>query len=280
MIQLVTEPLSYEFMRRALFAAALTGAITSLIGTYVVLRGMAFLGGALSHAVLPGAAIAYVWGHSTALGAFFAGLFTAAGIGFVGRHPDLKQDTAIGILMSGMFALGIAIISTIKTYTVDLANFLFGNVLAVCMADIWLMMCISVLILLALWLFHHRWVILGFDPNFAAAVGLPVRALHYGLMVSISLVIVAAMKVVGVIQVVAMLVTPPATARLLSNRLSTMMWLSALLGSLAAVVGLYVSYYLNVASGAAIVIVSVVIFFAVFLNSSRRIAQGVWKSRE
>ena len=280
MIQLVTEPLSYEFMRRALFAAALTGAITSLIGTYVVLRGMAFLGGALSHAVLPGAAIAYVWGHSTALGAFFAGLFTAAGIGFVGRHPDLKQDTAIGILMSGMFALGIAIISTIKTYTVDLANFLFGNVLAVSMADIWLMMCISVLILLALWLFHHRWVILGFDPNFAAAVGLPVRALHYGLMVSISLVIVAAMKDVGVFQVVAMLVTPPATARLLSNRLSTMMWLSALLGSLAAVVGLYVSYYLNVASGAAIVIVSVVIFFAVFLNSSRRIAQGVWKSRE
>ena len=280
MIQLVTEPLSYEFMRRALFAAALTGAITSLIGTYVVLRGMAFLGGALSHAVLPGAAIAYVWGHSTALGAFFAGLFTAAGIGFVGRHPDLKQDTAIGILMSGMFALGIAIISTIKTYTVDLANFLFGNVLAVSMADIWLMMCISVLILLALWLFHHRWVILGFDPNFAAAVGLPVRALHYGLMVSISLVIVAAMKDVGVFQVVAMLVPPPATARLLSNRLSTMMWLSALLGSLAAVVGLYVSYYLNVASGAAIVIVSVVIFFAVFLNSSRRIAQGVWKSRE
>ena len=241
---------------------------------------MAFLGGALSHAVLPERPSPTYGAHSTALGAFFAGLFTAAGIGFVGRHPDLKQDTAIGILMSGMFALGIAIISTIKTYTVDLANFLFGNVLAVSMADIWLMMCISVLILLALWLFHHRWVILGFDPNFAAAVGLPVRALHYGLMVSISLVIVAAMKVVGVIQVVAMLVTPPATARLLSNRLSTMMWLSALLGSLAAVVGLYVSYYLNVASGAAIVIVSVVIFFAVFLNSSRRIAQGVWKSRE
>ena len=172
MIQLVTEPLSYEFMRRALFAAALTGAITSLIGTYVVLRGMAFLGGALSHAVLPGAAIAYVWGHSTALGAFFAGLFTAAGIGFVGRHPDLKQDTAIGILMSGMFALGIAIISTIKTYTVDLANFL----LAMSWRSpwpIWLMMCISVLILLALWLFHHRWVILGFDPNLPLPSGCP-----------------------------------------------------------------------------------------------------------
>ncbi|MGI6083478.1 MAG: metal ABC transporter permease [Limnochordia bacterium] len=271
MMQLLVEPLSYEFMRRALFAAALTGAITSLVGTYVVLRGMAFLGGALSHAVLPGAAVAYVWGHSTALGAFIAGLLTAAGIGFIGRHPDLKQDTAIGILMSGMFALGIAIISTIKTYSVDLANFLFGNVLAVSMDDIWLMIGISALILLILWLFHHRWVILGFDPSFAAAVGLPVGALHYGLMVSISLVIVAAMKVVGVIQVLAMLVTPPATARLLSNRLSTMMWLSAMLGSVAAVVGLYVSYYLNIASGAAIVIVSVILFFAVFLGSPRRV---------
>jgi ABC-type Mn2+/Zn2+ transport system permease subunit len=270
MIHLLTEPLTYEFMRRALLAAALAGAITSLVGTYVVLRGMAFLGGGLSHAVLPGAAIAYVLGHPTSLGAFMAGLLTAAGIGHIGRHPDLKQDTAIGILMSGMFALGIAIISTIKSYSVDLANFLFGNVLAVSTADIWSMLGIGVLVLLALWLFNRRWVILSFDPTYAAAVGLPVEALHYGLMVLLSLVIVVSMKVVGVILVLAMLVTPPATARLLSQRLHTMMWLSALLGSLAAVGGLYISYYLNIASGAAMVLVSVVVFFAVFLAASRR----------
>lgn len=270
MIDLLVEPLTYEFMRRALLAAALAGAITSLVGTYVVLRGMAFLGGGLSHAVLPGAAIAYVLGHPISLGALVAGLLTAFGIGLIGQHPDLKQDTAIGILMSGMFALGIAIISTIPSYSVDLANLLFGNVLAVSPADIWSMLAIGALVLLALWLLNRRWVILSFDPIYASAVGLPVGALHYGLIVLMSLVIVISMKVVGVVLVLAMLVTPPATARLLTQRLHTMMWLSALLGSLAAVGGLYASYYLNIASGAAIVLVSIALFFAVFLPTSRR----------
>lgn len=271
MIAALTEPLTYEFMRRALIASALAGAVTALIGTYVVLRGMAFLGGALSHAVLPGAAIAYLLGYNTSIGAFIAGLVASAGIGLVSSHRHLKEDTAIGILMSGMFALGIAIISTIQSYSVDLSSFLFGNVLAVTTGDIKAMLAVCVVVVLALKLLGRQWTVFSFDPTYAAALGLPTMALHYGLLVLLSVVIVASMKVVGVVLVLAMLVTPPATARLLSNRLHTMMWLSALLGSLAAVSGLYISYYLNVAAGACMVLVSVAVFFAVFLfNLSRK----------
>lgn len=263
MISLLLEPLTFAFIRRALLVAVLASSVASLIGTYVVTRGMAFLGGALSHAVLPGIAIAYTLGYSIQAGAFLAGLIAALGIGFVSRHAELKEDTAIGILMSGMFALGIAIISRMQSYSVDLAGFLFGNVLAVSVTDAWIAVGVWVLVLVALWLFNRRWVILSFDPTFAAAVGLPVGALHYGLMTLLSLVVVVAMRTVGVVMVLAMLVTPPATARLLVHRVQAMMLLSALLGAVAAVLGLYASYYLNVASGAAIVLVSVAMFFAV-----------------
>jgi ABC-type Mn2+/Zn2+ transport system permease subunit len=264
MVDILLEPFTFAFMQRALLVAVLASAVASLVGTYVVVRGMAFLGGALSHAVLPGIAVAYIFGHNILAGAFFAGLVASLGIGFVSRHTQLKEDTAIGILMSGMFALGIAIISRIQSYTIDLVNFLFGNVLAASATDVWTTFCACLLVLAALWLLNRRWVILSFDPTYAAAIGLPTGLLHYGLMVLLSLVIVVAMRTVGVVLVLAMLVTPPATARLLFNRIQTIMWASALLGALAAVVGLYVSYYLNVASGAAIVLVSVTLFFVAF----------------
>jgi ABC-type Mn2+/Zn2+ transport system permease subunit len=270
MIDLLIEPLSLGFMRRALLAAVLAGSVASLVGTYVVLRGMAFLGGALSHAVLPGIAIAYLLGLNIFAGAFLAGGITAIGIGFISRHERLKEDTAIGILLSGMFALGVAIISTLRSYSVDLTSLLFGNVLAVSGTDIRLTALVGVLVLLAFWLFNRRWVALCFDPQFAAAVGLPVTALHYGLIILMSLAIVTAMQTVGVVLALAMLVTPPATARLFTDRVGAMMLLSVLLGTVSSLVGLYGSYYLNIASGAAIVLVSVCMFFIALLIAPRK----------
>jgi len=265
MIDLISEPLSYEFMRRAFLAAILAGGVASLIGTFVVLRGMAFMGDALSHAVLPGIAVAHLTRHSIYAGAFLAGLITTMGIGYLSRHRRLSEDTAIGIFFTGMFALGIVIISTMQSYSIDLVHFLFGNVLAVTSDDLWLMSGAAFLILLAFALFGRAWVIYSFDPAFAETSGLPVGLLHYGLMILISLAIVVAMQTVGVVMVLAMLVTPPATARLLAGRVPAIMVLSFIFSTLAAVLGLYSSYYMNIASGAAIVLWATIIFMPVFI---------------
>jgi len=263
-------PLEFGFFRTALAAAVLAGAVCAVIGVYVVLRGMAYLGSALSHAVLPGVAVAYLVGGNILLGGLVAGVATSLGVALVGRHRRLKEDTAIGVMLAGAFALGIAIVSAIRSYTADLNSLLFGNVLAVSTDDLWQVAAAGAVVLLAVLFLHRKWTVLAFDPAYAAASGLPVAALHYALMMLVSLAIVAAMQAVGVLLVTSLLITPPATARLMTSRVSTMIAASVAWGVTSAAIGLYVSFYLNIASGAAIVLVSVAFFFAAFLFSPKQ----------
>ncbi len=261
----LVEPFQFTFFRNAVIAAVLAGGVCALVGTHIVLRGMTFIGGALSHAVLPGVAIAHILGKSILIGGFIAGVVTSLGIGAVSRHQKLKEDTAIGILLAGAFALGVAIMSSIRSYSIDLTGFLFGDVLAVSTSDIRSMAIVALIVLAAVLLLHRQWTVQAFDHTYASAVGLPVGPLHYALMILLSLAIVTAMQTVGVLLILAMVVTPPATARLFSIRVTTMMWLSLFWGVFASLIGLFLSYYLDIASGAAIVLVSVLLFFLAFL---------------
>ena len=267
-------PLGYAFMVRGLIAAVMVGVVCATVGTYMVLRGMAFFGDALAHAILPGVAVGYLlsgggqgpifwWGLGT-------GVLTALGIGAVGKGAQVKEDTAIGIIFSGMFALGIALISTLRSYAVDLAHFLFGNVLGVSSGDLWLTAVFSLLVLLTIVVFYKEFLVLSFDPILAATLRLPAGFLRYLLLVLIAVTIVVSLQTVGVALMVAMLVTPAATAYLLTRRMAPMMVLAAGIGAVSGVVGLYLSYYVSVASGAAIVLVATAIFLLVFFLAPGR----------
>jgi manganese/iron transport system permease protein len=263
-VEWLMEPMQAAFMQRALIAVVLVGAVSAVVGTYVVLRGMAFLGDALSHAILPGVAVGYLV-HGPSHAALFwwslaTALATSLGIGAISRRTQLKEDTAIGILFAGMFALGIALISTMRSYATDLTHILFGNVLAVTERDLWLIAGFGGFAVLMVFLFHKELLVVSFDPVLAATLRLPAAALHYLLLVLIAIAIVVALQAVGVALMLAMLVTPPATAYLLARRLRTMIPLAAGLGAFSGVSGLYLSYYLGMASGAAIVLVSTGLF--------------------
>lgn len=264
MIELLTSPLQYPFMVRGLAAAIMVGIVCAVVGTYVVLRGMAFFGDALAHAILPGIAIGYLVGGGARQPLFWWALLTAVisalGIGAISRSTKIKEDTAIGIIFAGMFALGVALISTVRSYTADLAHFLFGNVLGVSSSDLWLTGILGGLILLAIVIFYKEFLVLSFDPILATTLRLPVRLLDFFLMILIALAIVVSLQTVGVALMVAMLVTPAATAYLLTRRLPVMMVLAAMIASLSGVIGLYLSFYLSIASGAAIVLTCTAIF--------------------
>ncbi len=257
-------------MQRGLLAALMVGVLCSVIGTYVVLRGMAFIGDALAHAILPGVAAAYLVQANLLIGALVAGVATALGIGFLTRQGQIKQDTAIGVLFPGAFALGILLISTIRSYSVDLTHILFGNVLGVSEADLAIIAGLSILVLATICLLYKEFLLTSFDPVMAAALHLPVERLGYLLLVMLSLTIVVALQTVGVALVVAMLVTPGATASLLARRLPTMMVLAAAIGATSGIAGLYLSFFLNVASGAAIVLVATAFFFIALLFSPHK----------
>ena len=265
LLNLILEPLSYAFMVRGILAALMVGAVCALVGTYVVLRGMAFFGDALAHAILPGIAIGYLVGGGAReplfWGALLAAVISSIGIGAVSKMTNLRQDTAIGIVFAGMFALGIAMISTVRNYTVDLAHFLFGDVLGVSNSDLVLIAILGGLILLAVVLFYKEFLVLSFDPLLATTLRLPDRVLEYLLLILIALVIVVSLQTVGVSLMVAMLVTPAATAFLLTRRLPFMMALAAAIACFSGVIGLYLSYYVRVSSGAAIVLVCTAFFF-------------------
>jgi len=258
MVDFLLTPLRYAFMMRGLMAAVLVGIVCAVLGTYVVLRGMAFFGDALAHAILPGIAVGYLvtGGERSALfwWALVTAILNALGIGILSRATKFKEDTAIGIIFAGMFALGIALISTVRNYTADLAHFLFGDVLGVSSNDLWLTGAFGVLILLAVIGFYKEFLVLSFDPILAATLRLPARVLDFLLMILIAIAIVVSLQTVGVALVVAMLITPAATAYLLTHRLPRMMALAAAIASLCSVLGLYFSFYLNIASGAAIVL--------------------------
>lgn len=275
----VLDPLAYPFMVRGMLAAVTVGIVCATVGTYVVLRGMAFFGDALAHALLPGVAVGYLIGGGAQRPLFWWGMLTAVltsiGIGLLTRGKRIKEDTAIGVFFAGMFALGIALISTVHNYTVDLTHFLFGNVLGVSQADLWLTAIFGGLIILIVLAFYKEFLVLSFDPILASTLRLPHGLLHYLLLALIAIAIVVSLQTVGVALMVAMLVTPAATAYLLTRRLPVMMLIGAAAGAISAVGGLYLSYYVNVASGAAIVLVCTFLFILAFLFAPSR---GLFRS--
>lgn len=272
MIEWLTAPLQYAFMLRGLAAAVIVGAVCAILGAYVVLRGMAFFGDALAHAILPGVAVGYLVGGGAREPLFWWAAGTAVvsslGIGAISRTARIKEDTAIGIIFAGMFALGIALISTARSYSVDLTHFLFGDVLGVRTSDLLLTGGFALVIVLLVAAFYKEFLVLSFDPVLAATLRLPARLLEGLLIVLIALTIVVSLQTVGVALMVAMLVTPAATAYLLTRRLPVMMALGALIASFSGVVGLYLSYYFNIASGAAIVLTATAIFGLVWVSTT------------
>lgn len=265
MIEILTEPLAYGFMQRGMLAAVMVGVLCAVVGCYVVLRGMAYLGDAISHAILPGIAIAYILKGEILIGAFVAAIIVALGIGFFTRRGTIKEDTAIGILFAATLSLGVALISTIKTYALDLTHILFGNVLGVNNLDLVLIAVLGMVVLLTIILLYKELLVVSFDPVLAATLRLPTELLRNVLLVLIALAVVVSLQTVGVGLVAAMLVTPAATAYLLTRRLPSMMVVAAALGAVASIVGLYLSYYINIASGAAIVLTATLFFFVTYL---------------
>jgi ABC-type Mn2+/Zn2+ transport system permease subunit len=274
MIAQLLAPLQYAFMQRGFVAVILVGAVCAVVGAYVVLRGMAFFGDALAHAILPGIAAGYLVGGGDRQVLFWWALGTAIvsslSIGALSRSTRIREDTAIGIIFAGMFALGVGLISTVRSYTVDLTHFLFGDVLGVSATDLWRIAIFGAVILAAIFLFYKEFLVLSFDPILAATLRLPARVLDYLLMILIAIAIVITLQTVGVALMVAMLVTPAATAYLLTRRLPVMMVLAALVASLSGVVGLYFSYYFSIASGAAIVLTCTAFFILVWLVKQLR----------
>ncbi len=265
MIDWLLEPLSYGFMQRGLMASLMVGVLCAVVGCYVVLRSMAFLGDAMAHAILPGVAVAYLLKGNLFFGALIAAVIVALSIGFFSRQGTIKEDTAIGVLFAAALAAGIALISTVRTYAMDLTHILFGNVLGVSTTDLFLTAGVGFVVLVTILLLYKEFLIVSFDPLFAATLRLPVETLRTLMLVLLSLTIVVSLQTVGVGLVTAMLVTPGATAYLLSKRLSTMMAISAAVGALSTVSGLYLSFYINVASGAAVVLVATGLFVLAFL---------------
>jgi len=268
------EPLSYPFMLRGLAAGVLVGIVCAVVGTYIVLRGMAFFGDALAHTVLPGVALGYLVSGGTREPLFWWALGTSVlaslGIGAISRNARIKEDTAIGILFAAALSLGVALISSIRSYAVDLTHILFGNVLGVSDGDLVLTAALGAGVLLAVVVFYKPFLVISFDPVLAATLRLPVERLRYLMLILLALTIVVSLQTVGVGLVAAMLVTPAAAAYLLTRRLPAMMAVSAGIGALSSLVGLYLSYHLNVASGAAVVLVATFLFLLAFLFAPGR----------
>ena len=257
-------------MQRGLLASVIVGVLCAVMGTYVVLRGMAFLGDAMAHAILPGVAIAYLLNGNLFTGALVASVVIALTIGYFSKQGTIKEDTAIGILFAAALALGVALISSIQTYAVDLTHILFGNVLGVSSMDLWLTAGLGLLILLVVILLYKPFLIISFDPVLAATLRLPAELLRYLMLVLLALTVVVSLQTVGVGLAAAMLVTPAATAFLLTRRLAAMMIVSAALGALSSIIGLYISYYFNVVSGSAIVLTATGFFLIAFIFNSRQ----------
>ncbi|MCZ8535694.1 MULTISPECIES: metal ABC transporter permease [Paenisporosarcina] len=267
--------IQYEFLQKALLTSMMVGVICGVIGCFIILRGMALMGDAISHAVLPGVALSYMLGINFFIGAVFTGILTAIGIGYISQNSRIKNDVSIGIMFTAAFASGIILITFMKSST-DLYHILFGNVLAVRPTEMWSTLAIGIFVLISIFIFYKELLVSSFDPTMAAAYGLPTKAIHYFLMALLTLVTVASLQTVGIILVVAMLITPASTAYLLTDRLWVMIYLSAGIGILSSILGLYFSYTYNLASGATIVLAATVLFILAFLFSPK---QGlVWRS--
>lgn len=259
----------YNFLQTALITSILVGIMSGLVGSFIILRGMSLMGDAISHAVLPGVAVAYMLGVNLLIGASVFGIVAALLIGFVSTHSKLKNDTAIGIVFSSFFALGFILISMAES-TTNLHHILFGNVLAVSDSDLITTVIVGALVVLFVVVFFKELLISSFDETFARSYGLKTQWLHYGLMIVLTLVTVSALQTVGIILIVAMLITPAATAFLWTNKLKFMLVLSAILSVIASVVGLYLSYTFNWASGPSIVLTASIFFIISFIVSPKQ----------
>ncbi|HUG47882.1 MAG TPA: metal ABC transporter permease [Candidatus Limnocylindria bacterium] len=269
MIEQLLEPLGFAFFQRALAASVLAGLVCAVVGSYVVLKGMAFIGDAIAHAAFPGVVAAFIFGGPYVLGGGIAAFATAISIGWVSRRARLRVDTVIGVLFAGTFAFGVLLFSSIQGFVGDLMSFLLGNVLAIGGDELIALLLLGAIVLgivAALW---KELLYSTFDPQGAAASGLRVVALEYLFLGLVALTIVVSIQAVGIILVVAMLVTPAATAQMLTVRFSRLMAVAALIGAATAVVGLYVSYWFDVASGATIVLTQSLVFALALLFGPR-----------
>jgi manganese/iron transport system permease protein len=268
MQQLLIEPLQYGFMQRSLLVAIVVGIICSVVGSYLMVRRLAMLGDAISHSLLPGLAIAFALGINIYVGAFIAGVLSTVIIAWIHTRSPIKEDAAMGIVLSSFFASGITLITLIqRDNKIDLNHFLFGNILGVSSGEVRDTCIIAAIVILAVVAFYKELLFYSFDPLGAQAAGLPVNGLNFGQMVLISLTVVASMKTVGVVLVLALLITPSATAYLLVPRLHQVMLLGAGLGVVSSISGMYLSYYYNIPSGPAIVMVISGLFFMALLLS-------------
>jgi manganese/iron transport system permease protein len=269
-IDFLLAPLEYEFFVRALVASALVGVACAVVGAFVVLKGMSFVGDAVSHSAFPGVVFAYLLGLPIILSGAVAAIGTALGIGALTRRSGLRADAVIGVLFAGMFALGVALFSSIPNYVGDLFHFLFGDVLGISFADLISLAVLASLLLLIVWVLWKELLFATFDPLGAGAAGLPVRRLDDLLLILIAVTIVVSLQAVGIVLVVAMITTPAATAQLLVKRFGQMIALAALIGVTSSIVGLYVSYALDIASGASIVLTETFAFLVALLITSIR----------
>ena len=268
MLEALIEPLQYGFMQRSLIVAILVGLLCAVVGSYLMVQRLALLGDAISHSVLPGLAIAFLVGANIFVGAFIAGVISTLLIAWIRTRSPIKEDAAMGIVFSAFFALGITLITTIqKQNKIDLNHFLFGNILGVTFDDVRDTAIIATVVLIVVFLLYKELLFYTFDPLGAQAAGLPVNQLNFSLMLLIALTIVASMNAVGVILVLSLLITPGATAYLLVTRLHQVMILGAAIGIVSSISGMYLSYFFNLPSGPAIVLVVSGLFALAFLFS-------------
>ncbi|HTX58413.1 MAG TPA: metal ABC transporter permease [Verrucomicrobiae bacterium] len=258
----LVQPFHYAFMQRAFAAALAVGLLCSTMGTYVVLRRLSFIGDGIAHASFAGIVIAYLRGANYYIGAAIVALVTALGIGFVHRRGRISLDTTIGVLFTGMFALGIYLMSQQRSYAIDLQSFLFGDILSVSQSDLYLILGLAVAVAAATIVLFRGLLYTSFDPVVARASGIDAGKIEYALLAMLALTIVVALQSVGIVLVAALLVTPAAAAYQLTSRFSPMMALAALLGATSTVGGLYLSYYVRASSGATIVLLATALFFA------------------
>jgi ABC-type Mn2+/Zn2+ transport system permease subunit len=275
-------PFQYDFMQRGFLAALCVGVLCSAMGTYVILRKLAFIGDGIAHASFAGIVIAYLRGFDYYLGAAIVAVITAVGIGFVHRKGKISLDTTIGVLFTGAFALGIFLMSRQRSYAIDLQSFLFGDILSVQPGDLWLILGLGIAVGIAVIVLYRGLLYTSFDPVVAQAGGIRSGAIEYALLVMLALTIIVSLQAVGIVLVAALLVTPAAAAYQLTNRFAPMMALSIAFGAACGVGGLYLSYYLRSSSGATIVLLATIVFFAAvgfkraFIGSaSRRAASRV-----
>lgn len=270
-IEFLAEPLAYAFIQRGLIALILVGGVSAVIGCFVVVRGMAFFGDALAHTILPGVALSYTTsggnvGSNLFIGGLGAGILSALVIALLTRNERLKEDTAVGLVFVAMFALGIAIISTQGSYSVDLTHILFGSINGISANDLLIMSGMGALVLVIIGLLYKEFIIISFDLSLAHALKLPVETLRITLLILIAITIVASLQAVGIALMLALLITPAATARLLVKRLHYMILIAGVIGISSGITGFYMSYYLDIPSGASIVLMMSALFAIIFIG--------------